>query len=347
MGVPDTFIFTIKDVCTELQITGASTASLDDMMNGSCGAPKVTYDPTYGGAYTCMRNFRNYCLTGTTGDMTSYGGPGQSASDGTNMWFAHFSTASVTKVSTGGTILNNYTGLGAGTRGIAFDGTNMWTANRNGNNVSKITPAGVVTNYSVGATSYPVGIAYDGTNMWSVGACISKITPAGSVTTWSHSGAISRSIAYDGTNMWLSDNCNAGGVYKVTSTGTKTYYAFDYTPQSGARSAYGLAFDGTNMWTGANGAFGLVKINVSTGVRTYYDYLTLDVKPTSVNFDGTYLWAADDCNVQGRIGKYNLNGEHLITYHGAGIRYNCSTFAGGKIWASDGINICVGTYGAC
>jgi len=345
MGVPDNFAFTIKDVCAELQITGASNASLDDMMNGSCAAPKITYDPTYAGDATCMRNFRNYCLTGPgIGGWASYGGPGQSAFDGTNMWIAHFA-GSVTKVSSGGTILNNYTGLGAGTRGIAFDGTNMWTANRNGNNVSKITPAGSVTNYSVGASSLPVGIAFDGTNMWTVGACISKITPAGSVTSWSHSGAIPRGIAFDGTNMWATDICNAGAVYKITPTGTKTCYGYTYTSGSGARYPYGIAFDGTSMWTGNFGDYGITKINISTGARTYHEFLS-DVSPVSLNFDGTYLWAGSDTNDGGRIAKYNTSGEHVITYRGDGIRYACTTFAGGKIWASDSINQCVVLYGA-
>ena len=316
MAVPNTYTFSMKNVCAELQITG--TTSLNEFFTGLRGAPNISYDITYKGAKTCLRNFRDYNLmysfTGFTEGITN---GGMAYDNNGSMWVTQFTSASIVKITTGGT-KTTYTGLGAGTRGVALDGTNMWTANRNDGNVSKITPSGSVSSYNVG--TLPIAIAFDGTNMWSVGTCVAKITPAGSVTTWEMPASIPQAIAYhSGTKtMWIADNCNAGGFYKVTSGGTITYYLMDHTVAGGARNPYSITSDGTYIWSANYGDGGLARITPSTGSITCYERIinSEGIGPSGIVYSGTYLWISDECT--NRVAKVCINGGvpcNLISYH--------------------------------
>jgi len=350
MAIPDTYSFCMKQVCAELQITGATC--LTEIFTGLRGAPNISYDTTYKGTKTCLRNFRNYELmysfTGFTYGVT-YGG--MAYDNNGSIWVTQFTSASIVKVTTGGT-KTEYTGLGAGTRGVAFDGTNMWTANRNGSNVSKITPGGSVTSYGVG--TFPIAIAFDGTNMWSVGTCVAKITPAGGVTTWVMPASLPHSMAYhSGTKtMWITDNCNAGGYYKVTSGGTITYYSLGYTGGGGARAPYGIASDGTYMWSTNFGDGGLARITPSDGSITCYGCLISNsgIGPTSVLYGGGYLWVTNEC--LHTVSKVCLNSgvpDNLINYRipvGVDCRTVAIAFDGVRIYAGNNTSKSISVIGA-
>jgi hypothetical protein len=344
MAVPNTTTYSITNVKTELCITESS--SLTAIF---AEAPNITYDPAYKGTETCLLNFRNYKLisinTGFVG--MSYG----AASDGTNMWFPHYSTSNVTKLAPDGS-KTVYGPVGTNPLGIAFDGTNMWTVNRTGNNVSKITPSGTITSYSLPAGSMPASIAFDGTNMWTGNNgnnTVSKITPTGTVTNYPIDAVYPQTIAYDGANMWVAGTSpNYGSITKVTSSGSYTRY--DY-PSIGGGGIYPtqMVFDGTNMWTANEGQAGVSKITPSGAITNYNGIITAMGQPADVygiGFDGTYIWLSDKC-WNGRVAKIcTANGVKKRLYCNAGCGIFKMGFDGSRMWMSNVNGGCVTSIGA-
>ena len=342
MAIPNNFTFCASDVCTELQITGST--SLDYLMTGAGGGPAISYDDTYRGTRTCLRNFRNFelmyniCSIGTTSSTMVF--------DGTDMWVGRFNPGNAVKITTGGTISTYTTSLGVWDSTV--DGAHFWSANQNSDNVSRVCYDGTVTSYgSVG--NAPRGITYDGTYIWVAGDNITRLTTGGTPTDYGSSGVASQSIQdmiYDGTDSWFTDSDGVGGVTRVTSAGSATRYAFT-TSAWGNRSPDGLVYDGTYIWVAVITSKGLVRITPATGARTYYDQVFPRITAGGrlhITFDGTYLWAAHSTSAL--VAKVTTGGVLINTYETGEVNPNGMAYGKGRVWVSNNTSGSVTLIGA-
>jgi hypothetical protein len=123
-------------------------------------------------------------------------------------------------------------GLGTGSRAIAFDGEKLWIVINNG--VAIVTPGASFTVKKVTGLGFTYGMVYDGANIWVTnvndalnGQSLQKLDAQGNVIQTVAVGARPSQPVFDGTNIWvpneLSDSVTvvraATGAVLATLTG--------------------------------------------------------------------------------------------------------------------------------
>jgi hypothetical protein len=200
--------------------------------------------------------------------LTSTGtGPQLLKSDGTDIWVANFTSATVSRVqASDGRKLEDWTGATKAVGVLVAMGRVFVTGDSNPGVLFGIDPsatAGAVTTLAGTLGSLPAGIAFDGNKIWTAnqGGSVSIITPT-STTPWSvntvtgfdsPTGAI-----FDGRNIWVTD-ASAGTLLKLDSNG-----AVLQTVTVGTTPEF-PAFDGHNIWVPNHGSGSLTVVRASDG----------------------------------------------------------------------------------
>lgn len=308
MAIPDNYLFTARDVCTELQFSTSPSSSNPTLTEFLIDAPNSSFDSTYEGSQICLRNFRGFELMREitkTADINESTGVGFDSAG--NAWYTTRNYNSVVKVN-----LTTYAQTCYPTtyrpRGIDGDASgNVWTANVNDGSVSKYTSSGVETNYVCAALSGPWDIVFDGTDMWTANYSndtVAKITPTGVVTTYTV-GDTPFNITFDGTYIWTG-NQGDHSVSRVSLGGTVT----TYTCPTLLKTPRGIAYNGTDIFVGNQTDASIVRVTTA-GVMTCF---TAGIESTfTVNIAGGcgYVWARNSSDEvirvsgDGTVRKYN------------------------------------------
>lgn len=274
MAIPDTYTYSMQCVCKELQFTGSTLSASPKLSNLFIDAPNASYDSTYKGTETCLRNFRKYALMTTITCTTPAAQLEDVEYDDVNgyMWGVFgANTKCVVRIARDGTV-SGFTVATCGGEAIAFDGTYMWYPSGAYKTISRINvTTGVASTYS-GFVCCPIAIAYDyvNGNMWTANNDISgagnqyaKISSSGTITQYTCTSLCRvNGITFDGTNVWISSSCNHL-VGKITpSTGAVTTYSVGQCPGV-------MTFDGTYVWSINRGNNSISKITTGGTVTTY------------------------------------------------------------------------------
>ena len=177
---------------------------------------------------------------------------------------------------------------GSGPAGIAFDGQCMWVANSQANTVSRINAStgALVGTYATGV--WPRWVVFDGTNVWVTNGSdntVSKFRASDGQLLGTYSAGISPNQACsDGTNIWVT-NGTSNTVTKLRASDGQIVgtYTVGVDPE-------GVLFDGTNIWVASAYDGTVTKLLASTGAVVGTYLVTAEDDPTSLAFDGTYLW---------------------------------------------------------
>jgi hypothetical protein len=221
------------------------------------------------------------------------------ASDGTDVWVAHFADGRVSRVRAGdGRLLETWTGASEAAFVLIATGRVLVTGRQGAAGklyaIDPTQPAGVVTTVA----TLPGGfgdIAFDGARVWTLNHlpnCISIVTPGAipwtstTVTTGVTTGIFNpEGILFDGVNIWVSDTPNralrvdsSGAVLQVVTVGD--------SPES-------LVSDGTNIWVPGNASDNVTVFRAQTGtvLRTLTGNGLKD--PFGIAFDGERILVAN------------------------------------------------------
>jgi DNA-binding beta-propeller fold protein YncE len=125
-----------------------------------------------------------------------------------SLWTSNGFVGTVTKISTGGEILGDYT-VGTRPYGMAFDGSSLWVALQEDRAVVQIDPddGHVVSTIPLDGQAYAV--AYDGRHIWAAlgdGNQVVEIDPSnGSIVARVQVGDRPSSLVFDGIWLWSAD----------------------------------------------------------------------------------------------------------------------------------------------
>ncbi len=238
--------------------------------------------------------------------------------------------------------------VGAQPTGIAFDGTDLWVANNSGASVSKLEPnSGIVLGtFPVG--SYPTGMAFDGANIWvadyGYNGSNDTVTVLKASTGQSlpfspvRVGRGPRMVTFDGANIWVT-NETSNTVTKIRASDgiPVATYSVGVSPD-------GIAFDGANIWVNNSGSNTVTKLRATDGelLGTY----SVDDPVFGIAFDGSHMWVVS--NASRNVTEFALNGTvvrtvpigaggHMAGFDGVNIwvaNYDSNSVT--KIRASDG-----------
>jgi hypothetical protein len=167
--------------------------------------------------------------------------------DGTDLWVASDTSATITRVRPGdGKVLGTWTGATNAFGILCAMGKVFITGNGNLGNLYMIDPtqpAGAVTLLTSSLGNFPKGIAFDGSRIWTANnGSVSMVTlnPT-SVTTVSTGFDNLRGMLYDGSNIWVTSNLTSQ-IHKLNADGSIAQtIAVGNTPLF-------PVFDGTNIW---------------------------------------------------------------------------------------------------
>jgi hypothetical protein len=170
--------------------------------------------------------------------------------DGTDLWVANSSSASVMRIRpSDGKLLDTWTGATNAYGIVAAMGKIFVTGNTSPGNLYMIDPtqpAGTVTTLTSNLGNSPKGIAFDGSRIWTAnqGGSVSivSLNPT-TVTTVSTGFTFPTGMLYDGSHIWVTDGSTASALHKVNSDGSiaQTINGLALYPQH-------PVFDGTNIW---------------------------------------------------------------------------------------------------
>jgi DNA-binding beta-propeller fold protein YncE len=226
--------------------------------------------------------------------LTDVGGqPERVEFDGTDLWVANNSTASVMRIrASDGKLLDTWTGAGQATAIVAAMGRIFVTGATNPGNLFMIDPtqpAGIVTTVSNSLGNAPVGIAFDGSRIWTANNGSVSIVTLNPTTVNTVSTGFNTPIGmlYDGSHIWVTDNLantllklnSDGSIAQSIAVGTFPYYA---------------TFDGTNIWVPNfnSSSLTVVRVKDATGnpLMTAFEVATLTGNglnnPLTAAFDG-------------------------------------------------------------
>jgi len=256
--------------------------------------------------------------TGSPFTNSYFDGPNEIAIDGTgNAWVANIgdsgSNGSVTKLTSAGAFVQNFTGISLGSPdGIAIDGnSNVWVANNNTPpyNVTMISSTGTIASHPGTSLNQPEGVAVDGyNNPWVAnfaGNSISKLASGDFNNATTGNGmSYPLAIAVDHTgSLWVMSN-STGVVSKFSSLSGATmgYYLFgsNITPWS-------IAIDGSgNVWV-TTGSSNVYELNSSGTVLSGSNgYKGVTDSSGSIAIDGS-----------GNVWVTNMNTDNLNEFIGA------------------------------
>jgi hypothetical protein len=223
-------------------------------------------------------------------------GPNEIAFDGTHMWIANQSSASVTvlNASNGGPVGTFPVGGTPG--GMAFDGLHMWVSIQDANKVvqvDSITGAILKTVNMSQSSSQPIGIAFAFASDGSSEMCVAEMgansiarvpSDTSQIFALAPVGSQPQAIAFDGANIWV-PNAGDSTVTELDLIGIQ----IRTIPVGTGPGA--IAFDGSNMWVSNFTSNNVTKIRVSDGmvVGTY----TVGTAPGGIAFDGNNMWIAN------------------------------------------------------
>ena len=202
----------------------ASTGAVLHVYPGGPGAQYLAYDNVHNTVWVTNPGVNNVTvINASTGKLVTYASgndPDGIAFDGTNMWVANYTPATVTKIrASDGAILAT---IPVGTSGVsnprllAYDKVSkyIWVTVCGDNKVKKIDP---VTNKIVGdytVPGYPYAIVFDGTCMWVTQVLLNTVakirTSDGAILATYNAGVGPNGIAFDGTYIWITDQVYCG-----------------------------------------------------------------------------------------------------------------------------------------
>ena len=201
----------------------ASTGAVLQIYPGGHGAQYLAYDTVNGNVWITNPGDNNVTVINTSsGNLVSYpsgNSPDGIVFDGSNMWVANFSPATVTKMrAADGVILQT---IPVGTSGVsnprllAYDNVAhaIWVTVGGDNKVDKIdSSTGAVTQYAVPGSPY--AIAFDGTYLWVTQALLNTVakirTSDGTILGTYNAGVAPNGIAFDGAFIWITDQVYTG-----------------------------------------------------------------------------------------------------------------------------------------
>jgi DNA-binding beta-propeller fold protein YncE len=167
--------------------------------------------------------------------------------DGTDLWVANATGASVMRVRPGdGKLLETWTGATSAVSIVTAIGKVFVTGATSPGAlymIDPMQPAGAVTTLTSALGNNPLGIAFDGSRLWTANegsVSIVSLNPT-VVTTVSTGFGSLRGILFDGSHIWVTDN-TASAVHKLNSDGS---IAQTLSVGNGPRHP---VFDGTNIW---------------------------------------------------------------------------------------------------
>ena len=201
----------------------ASTGAVLHIYTGGHGAQYLAYDSVNNNVWVTNPGSNNVTVvnaaTGSSVTYDSGSDPDGIAFDGTNMWVANYTPATVTKIrASDGVILQT---ISVGTSGVsnprllAYDNVSnyIWVTVGGDNKVKKIDPAtgGIVGDYDVPG---PYAIVFDGTYMWVTEGILNKVakirTSDGAILATYDAGVGPNGITFDGTYIWITDQVYSG-----------------------------------------------------------------------------------------------------------------------------------------
>ena len=206
------------------------------------------------------------------GVTTVAAAPFHVASDGKDLWVAHFSTGPVLRVrASDGKVLETWTGTFNGAGVLAAMGRIFVTGDTNPGflfGLDPSQPAGAVTILSSVVGSGAFGLTFDGARVWVASqglgtpGIVAIVTPGPSVpwtTTTVTIGTDLVGALYDGSNVWVTDYAE-GKLRKLDAAGAVLQTV---TTQDGSRFP---VFDGSNIWVPNSTVNSVSVVRASTGV---------------------------------------------------------------------------------
>jgi YVTN family beta-propeller protein len=218
--------------------------------------------------------------------------PTGSCFDGRYIWCplqAGGGSLEVIDITTNSTIAS-FSGLGANARGATYDGAgSVWVAVYSNNTIIQYNADTLAFVTSVAVGTNPYNSSFDGKYIWvnnSTDGSLSKVdiktaTVVATVTGFSTpSGS-----CFDGTYLWVANN-GASTINKVDVVANSIVGSFS----TGGASGYMCCFDGTHIWSGLTDNT-VIKLDSSGAIVATVPGFN---GPTSLVFDGSYIWVAND-----------------------------------------------------
>jgi len=334
MAIPDTYTFSMSDICAELQFSGATGSPSATLSNMFIDAPDASYCSAYSGTTSCLRNYRGYALSKEVSCASFSSRFCNIEIDDVNggIWGTFYGTANCIVRVDRNYAYSAITGTGVALD-LAFDGTNMWYTGGAYKCVGKInTTTGVITKYTGGGVfgKCPTWITYDGTNMWATGFDIVdntqsnrfyRITPSGVVSEYiCTSICCGQQITYDGSDLWMASQGN-NMVAKINpSTQAVTTYAVGSCPSY-------VTYDGTYIWTMNIGNNSVSRVTTGGSVTTFTGLPGNALSGRAFGTDGTHVWATagGDCVIVRICQDGTMRTYYRDTCSFGGFAYDCDT----------------------
>jgi hypothetical protein len=171
--------------------------------------------------------------------------PGEVEFDGTDIWVANFTSATVMRVrASDGKLLDTWTGAN-GCKAILCALGKIFIAGSNNRlyMIDPTQPAGVVTTITTFLGTGSRDIAFDGSRIWTAndGGSVSIVSLNPTTVTTLQIGFDSPgAILFDGSHIWVTD-ISANKLHRLNSDGSIAETIHQFT-------AYDMVFDGTNIW---------------------------------------------------------------------------------------------------
>ncbi len=202
----------------------AATGAVLQVYPAGHGAQYLAYDPVRGNVWITNPGDGTVTVINTTsGNLVTYpsgNSPDGIAFDGTHMWVANYTPATVTKIrASDGTLLQT---IPVGTSGVsnprllAYDSAAnaIWLTVGGDNKVDKIdaTTGTIVSQYAV--PGFPYAIVSDGTCMWVTQGTLNTVAKLrisdGAILGTYPAGVAPNGIAFDGTSIWITNQVYTG-----------------------------------------------------------------------------------------------------------------------------------------
>jgi hypothetical protein len=188
---------------------------------------------------------------------------------------------------------------------LAYDGQSVWRVGE-----GQIAPlftfaADAFYNPIDGAYAKPRHVVWDGANFWIAENRLYKVSRTGqqllNVQAFPNNGE----ILSDGSSIWFTDP-SAGALRKLRASDGMNLGSWNVC--GGGGGMRGMVFDGESVWVACSAEGKLVRVATQQGGVSSDSY-QIGGKPVALEFDGIYIWAA---NENGGFQRINRKGGQVV-----------------------------------
>jgi hypothetical protein len=181
---------------------------------------------------------------------------------------------------------------------LAYDGQTVWRVGEG--QIAPLRDSSLDPFYSPieAAFAAPRHVIWDGANFWIAENRLYKVSRSGQVLFEVQAFPNDGEILWDGSSIWFTDP-SAGAVRKLRASDGMNVGSWNICGGGGMR---GMVFDGESVWLACSNEGKLVRVATQQG-GVLSDSFQIGGTPVALEFDGTYIWVAQESGGFQRISR--------------------------------------------